>query len=128
MVTEVLDGVHAHLVGGAVDGAAADAAAGQPDGEAVGMVVAAVAAGGVRRPAELAGPHDQRLVQQAPRLQVLDQAGDGLIGVEGVLLVPFLQVAVLVPGAVGGPPGGQMTSTKRTPASTSRRARRHWMP
>jgi len=25
-------------------------------------------------------------------------------------------------------PGGQVTSTKRTPASTRRRARRHWIP
>ena len=43
-VVPVLDGVEAELVGGAVDDAPLDAAAGQPDGEAVGVVVAAVVA------------------------------------------------------------------------------------
>ena len=37
-------GVEAEFVGGSVDGAAADAAAGHPDGESVGVVVAAVGA------------------------------------------------------------------------------------
>ena len=47
-VVAVLDGVEAELVGRAVDDAALDAAAGQPDGEAVGVVVAAVGRPGRR--------------------------------------------------------------------------------
>ena len=83
----VLDGVVAVLVGRAVDRAALDAAAGQPDGEAERVVVAAVGALGERRPAELAAPDDQRLVEQAAGLQVLQQAGDRLVDGAGVVLV-----------------------------------------
>ena len=57
-----------------------DAAAGQPHGEAVGVVVAAVRPLGGRRAAELAAPDHQRVVEQAARLQVVQQAGDRLVG------------------------------------------------
>src|SRR5258707_893934 len=50
------------LVGRAVDRAALDAATGQPDGEAIGVVVAAVGALREGRPPELPGEHDQRAV------------------------------------------------------------------
>ena len=53
-----------------------------------------------RRPAELAAPDDERVVQQAPLLQVRHQRGTGLVGVEAVLLDAGRQVAVLVPGFV----------------------------
>ena len=68
--------------------AALDAAAGQPHREAVGVVVAARALGvlGGRLAAELAAPDDQRLVQQAAALQVLEQAGDRLVGAAGVVV------------------------------------------
>ena len=33
-----------------------------------------------RRPAELAGPDDQRLVEQAARVQVVQQGGERLVG------------------------------------------------
>ena len=56
-----------------------DAAAGHPHGEAVGVVVAAVAFLRHRRAAELAAPDDQGLVEQAAALQVLEQAGDRLV-------------------------------------------------
>src|SRR5688500_10739414 len=92
--------MHAQLVGRAVDRAPFDAAAGQPDREALGMMVAAVAPGGMRRATELAGPDDQCPVKEAAGLEVLDQPGDRLIGVEGVFLVTLLQVAMLVPRAV----------------------------
>ena len=55
-VHAVLDGLHAELVGGAVDDAALDAAAGQPHREAQAVVVAALgpfgrtASGRTRRP------------------------------------------------------------------------------
>ena len=61
MCATVLDGVVAEFVGRAVDRAALDAAAGQPDAEAVGIVIAAVAALRERRAAELAGEDDQRV-------------------------------------------------------------------
>ena len=82
-VEAVLDGGAAQLVGLADADAALDAAAGHPHGEAVGVVVAAGALGvlGGRLPAELAAPDDQRLVEQAAALQVLEQAGDRLVGV-----------------------------------------------
>ena len=102
-VGDVLDGLHAELVGGAVDRAAPDAAAGQEDGEALRVVVAAVGAGGVGRPAELAGPEDQRALEQPALLEVLDQGGDRPVGLPGVPLVARLEVAVLVPGAVDWP-------------------------
>src|SRR5438105_3007288 len=51
-------------------------------------------------PSELACPDDQRRLQQAASLQILDESGNRLIGVQGVLLMPLLQIAVLVPGAV----------------------------
>src|SRR5437764_11509438 len=83
----VLDGGAAELVGLADAGAALDAAAGQPHGEAVRVMIAAgpflELGGGLA--AELAPPDDQGLVEQAAALEVLDQAGDGLVGVAGVL-------------------------------------------
>ena len=78
-VVAVLDGVEADLVGRAVDDAALDAAAGHPDREAVDVMVAAVAALRAGRAAELGGEDDERLVEQAALLQVLEQAGDRLV-------------------------------------------------
>ena len=77
-VDDVLDGVVAELVGGAVGDAALDAAAGQPHREALDVVVAAVALGH-RRAAELAAPDHERVVEHAALLQVLDQGGRGLV-------------------------------------------------
>ena len=86
-VEAVLDGGAAEFVGLADADAALDAAAGHPHREAVGVVVAAGALGvlGGRLPAELAAPDDERLVEQAAPLEVLEQAGDRLVGVAGVL-------------------------------------------
>ena len=90
-----LHGGAAQLVGLADADAALDAAAGQPHREAVGVVVAAGALGvlGRRLPAELAAPDDQRRVEQAALLQVLEQPGDRLVGLAGVLVVVLDQVA-----------------------------------
>ena len=79
-VDRVVGDVVAEVVGLAVGDAGLDAAAGQPDGEAARVVVAAVVVGGQRalavdRPAELAAPDDQRVVEQAALLQVGDQGG-----------------------------------------------------
>ena len=87
------DGVVAELVGRAVGEARLHAAAGEPDGEALGVVVAPVAALGEGRSAELAAPPDQRIVEQPARLQVGEQAGDGQIGGAGVVGAILGQVA-----------------------------------
>ena len=97
----VLDGVVAVFVGGAVDDAAFDAAAGEPDREAVRVVIAAGRvpwATGVRPNSPR--PDDERLSEQAARLQVFEQAGDRPVDGAGILLVALLEFVVLVP-AVG---------------------------
>src|SRR5437868_13614483 len=68
---DLVYGVVAEVVGGAVDRAAFDAAACQPDTEAVGVVVAAVGALGERGATELPGPDDQRFVEEASGAEVL---------------------------------------------------------
>ena len=79
----VFDGREAEFVGGAVDVAAFDAAAGQPHGEAVVIVVAAVDLAGIRaglrqfdggRAAEFAAPDDERVLEHAALLEILEQA------------------------------------------------------
>ena len=94
----VLDGVVAVVVGGAVAGC--PALTPPPASHMVkpsGLWSRPSFPSAVGRAAELAAPEDQRVVEQAPRLQVLEQAGDRLVDLAGVLLVPFLEVAVLVP-------------------------------
>ncbi len=61
----VFDGVVAEVVGGSVDVAGLDAAAGHPDGETVGVVIAAIGSLGEGRATELAGPDDKGAVEQA---------------------------------------------------------------
>ncbi len=98
------DGV-AELVGRPEGETAAEAAAGEEEGVAVDVVVATgrlANLGRVGRPAHLAGPEHDRLVQQSAPLQVHDQGRDRLVGDQGVLSVVLLQVAVLVPGGVVG--------------------------
>ncbi len=92
----MLDGVEAELVGRAVDDAALDAAAGQPGAEALRMMVAAVALA-PGRAAELRAPDDERLVQQAAPLEVLQQPGDRQIDLRrqlarGCVLMPRVRV------------------------------------
>ena len=102
-VEAVVDGGRAaEFVGLADADAPLDAAAGHPHGEAVGVVVAARALGvfGGRLAAELAAPDHQRLVEQAAALQILEQAGDRLVGAAGVVGVVLVQVAVGVPVVV----------------------------
>src|SRR5260370_15911316 len=83
----VFDDEVAVVVGGAVDGSALAAATGQPDRETKGIVIAAVRALGHGCTAELTAPQDQGLLQQAARLQVLEQTGDGLVYRPGIVLM-----------------------------------------
>src|SRR5579871_2348533 len=68
--------IETELIAGADGGASFGAAAGQPHGKAIRMVVPAIAAAlNHRRPAELAAPDDERIVEQAALLQVGHKSG-----------------------------------------------------
>ena len=82
------DGAVAEFVGLAVHETSFDSAAGHPGAEAAWLVLAAVffdgggaaevlAPGGA---AKLATPDDEGLIEQAARLQIMDQSGAWLIG------------------------------------------------
>ena len=78
------------------------AAAGQPKAKAVHVVVAPgaefVAAGlGERRTTEFAGEQDERVLEHAALLEVLDERGDGLIDADGFTVVVAAHVLVAVP-------------------------------
>lgn len=75
-----LGGVEGEVVGLADGGAPLDPAAGHPGDEGVSVVVAALAPLAVRSAAELGGPEDDGLVEQAAGLQVFQEGGDGLVG------------------------------------------------
>ena len=97
-----VDGFPADFISGAVGGAAFHAAAGQPKAKAVHVVVAPgtefVAAGlGERRTAEFAGEQDERVLEHAALLEVLDERGDGLIDAHGFTVVITAHVLVAVP-------------------------------
>ena len=96
---DVEDRAVAEFVGGTPCDAWFDAAAGEPHGERVDVVVAAgaLAHGGA---AEFAAPDDECVVEHAAFLEVFDESGAGLVGVEGGLGHGFLDVAVVVPCAV----------------------------
>ena len=101
-VDGVFDDVVGEIVGLAVDRAAFDAAAAHPDGEAARMMIAAVvllrqAALRIDRAAEFAAPDDERLVEQAALLQVLDEAVARLIDVAALVGQPAGDVGVRVP-------------------------------
>ena len=126
-VVAVLDGVEAELVGGAVDDAALDAAAGHPDREAVGMVVAAVAALRAGRAAELGGPDHDRLVEQPALLQVLEQPGDRPVDLGAAGRRGSACRSLCASQSPAPPLQPWKICTKRTPRSTSRRAARHML-
>ena len=64
---------------------------------AVGFCIAALT---VDRPAEFAAPDDQRILEQAPLLEILHQRGRTLIDLLGDLRMAAGQAAVVVPTAV----------------------------
>src|SRR5262245_6573254 len=55
---------------------------------------------------ELAAPNDHGRIEQAALFQVLDQAGDRLVGVSGMVVVVLLHVGVCVPVVVVVPTAG----------------------
>src|SRR4051794_19219522 len=82
-----------------MDEAAFDAAAGQPAGEAVNVVVPAIAALGAGGAAELGAEDDNRLLEQAAPLEIHEQGADRLVDGAGVVRVVAAQVAMSIPGA-----------------------------
>ena len=82
-VRDVFDGLVRPFVARAVGHAPLDAAAGQPGGEGERVVVAALGALAARHAAELGGPDDDRVVEQAAALEVLDQGGGGFVHAGG---------------------------------------------
>ena len=78
-VMPVFDRVKAEFVRGSVRYSAFDASACHPDRETVRMVIPPVAVLRTWSATEFTGPDDDRLIQQAPFFQVLQQSADWLI-------------------------------------------------
>ena len=97
-----LDGGGVEFVGLSNADTALDTAPGHPHREAVTVMVTAGALGifGGRLAAKLATPDYEGFVQQPPLLQILQQGGDRLVGVTGVVIVIFFEVAVSIPVGV----------------------------
>src|SRR5271157_5255514 len=134
-VNRVGDDVVAERVGLAVSQTRLDSTPRGPDGEAAGMMVAAIVgrrelALAVVRPAELTSPEDQCILEHAPLLEVLDQAGAGLVGLAAEDANARRQAAVMIPAgkvkldepdvALGQAPGQQAVGRR----SAHRRLRR----
>ena len=98
---DLIDGMHPKFVSRAVRDSTLHATSGEPHAEALGMMIATIGPSGMRSAAELTGPDDERFIQQSALLEIDEQPGDGLIGIERVLLVSLLEIAMLVPSAVG---------------------------
>ena len=93
------------VVGLAMHNPFLDAAAGKPDGEALGMMVAAVVVSrqgslAVDCPAELTAPNYQRVVEQPALFQVCDQGVAGLVNVATLVGQIAGHVEMLVPATV----------------------------
>ena len=100
-VHRIGNGVESEIVGCTVHVAPLDAASGQPHRKGAVVVIAAVVAIlHHRRSPELATPHHDRVVQEAPLLQVGDQRGARLVGIDRVCLDRLREIAVLVPRLV----------------------------
>ena len=86
-----------------------------------------VVVGGVveRRAAELGRPDDQRVVEHAALLQVVEQAGDRLVDV-ACASGPWSSMSPCESQLFDEPVS--ISSTNRTPRSASRRATRHCQP
>src|SRR5579863_6142482 len=77
----LIDRAEAEFVGGAVTSPAFEAAAGHEHGEAIGIVVAAVAAFGDGGAPELAAPNDGGLVQEAATFEIANEGGGSAVHV-----------------------------------------------
>jgi uncharacterized protein YoaH (UPF0181 family) len=78
-----------------------DAAAAEPVGEAIRVVVAALAALRAGHAAELGGPQDDGVVEQAALFEILDQGGGAAGHAPGQRAVIAADVLVGIPVAAG---------------------------
>src|SRR4051794_11622208 len=97
--------VVAEIVRGAVSDSRLHAAASKPHRKAPRMVIAAIAVRSqvaltIHRATELTAPDDERLIQQAALLQVLNESGGGLVGFFRALAELIGQAVVRVPAAM----------------------------
>ena len=101
-VVAVLNCGGAEFVGFADAKAAFDAAAGHPHGESVGIMIAPGAFGvfGSGLASEFAAPDDEGFVKETSVFEVLKETCDGFVGVAGVVVVVFFEVAVGIPVVV----------------------------
>ena len=99
-VDAVLHGLGTVIVGQAVSVAAADAATGQPDGESIGVVVAAgvlaFALGGSSA-TEFAAEKNESILEHAAHFQIAEQRGDRLIDLGAAFGQTFVNGTVMVP-------------------------------
>lgn len=94
----VVDGSESKLVRLPVRHSALDSGPREPHGEAVMIVVAAVAIFRSRSSSELTSPHDQRIFQQATLLEIIEQCRRRLIDIMAQLLYRFVMFGMRVPG------------------------------
>src|SRR6516225_9796733 len=76
----VFDRLVTEIVGRAMDVPGLETAAGQPKAEGIAVVVASFAPLRHGQPAEFAGPQNQRAIQEAATLEVLDEPSCGQVG------------------------------------------------
>ncbi len=98
-VVPILDGVESDLVGRSVHDSPFQPSAGHPDREAEDVMISSVRTLRTGGAAELGGEHDQRLVEQAAAVEILQQSADRLIHGQGVFGMVLLESAVRVPSS-----------------------------
>ena len=98
-VHHVLLGIVAKFVGVSVGDSALDSSARHPDGKAFDVMIPSVALshGGA---SEFSAPDNERIVEHAPLLEVLDEGGGALVNPFGHSGDRVLDPAVVIPSAV----------------------------
>lgn len=101
----VSDNVVAVLVRFTETGACPDPATGHPDGEAARVVVSSIILGrqfalAVNGAAKFAAPYDQRVVEQAPLLEISDQGRRGPVGIATLNRNLVGKLCMLIPASM----------------------------
>src|SRR5262245_30700470 len=90
----------AERIRGAVMQAAFDARSCQPNGEAVGVVIASLVPLRIGRAPEFTAPDDKRRFQQSARLQIRKKGRGGLVRMETAGAMVGFEIGMTVPGDV----------------------------
>lgn len=90
----VLPRIVSILIGGAILDPRLDPSTGEEHGIGVGIVIPAVAPLGDWRPTKFPTPQHERLIEQAPLLEISDQPGHRLVHLTGQAGMLLAQVAV----------------------------------